>query len=470
MTPPVPVSDLRSYLALLEAEGELARVRVPVSLNQEVGAICLRNLRNGGPGLLFERPGSSDIPLAVDLLASRRRYGLALGVEPGELAAEWNRRASHPLPPIIVEKGACQENVRLGDSVDLTQLPVPIWNEHDGGPYLTLSCHITKDPVTGVRNVGLYRNQLHDRDTLGILAGQYTHLGLQQRKAPGRPFPVAIVIGADPAVLMTAPSPIPFGSDELAVAGALRGKALELVPCRTIPLEVPTSAEIVIEGEILPDTLLEEGPFGEFTGYYGGLRMPRPVIRVKAITHRDNPILQATYEGRQPNESGFLTAVPREAELMRQIALPGVKKVHVTVPAGGSLHAVISVEKSYEGFGKYVGLAALGTQPGRYLKQVIVVDADVDPFDPVAVEWAIATRVQAHRNVEILKEVTGIFLDPSLPREEQVGPARTSKMIIDATRYDAKSFPPVCLPASEAMEKVEREWERYGIRLGSKNG
>lgn len=172
MTAPVPVSDLRSYLALLEAEGELARVRVPVSLNQEVGAICLRNLRNGGPGLLFERPGDSDIPLAVDLLASRRRYGLALGVEPEQLAAEWNRRSTHPLPPVIVEKGACQENVWLGDKVDLTRLPVPHWNEHDGGPYLTLSCHITKDPVTGVRNVGLYRNQLHDHNTLGILAGQ----------------------------------------------------------------------------------------------------------------------------------------------------------------------------------------------------------------------------------------------------------------------------------------------------------
>jgi UbiD family decarboxylase len=155
---------------------------------------------------------------------------------------------------------------------------------------------------------------------------------------------------------------------------------------------------------------------------------------------------------------------------MRQIALPGIKKVHVTVPGGGAFHAVISVEKSYEGFGKYVALAALGTQPGRYLKRVIVVDQDVDPFDPLAVEWAIATRVQAHRDVEILKEVTGIFLDPSLPREEQVGPARTSKMIIDATRYDAKNFPPVCLPASEAMEKVEREWERYGIQLGSKKG
>ena len=146
---------------------------------------------------------------------------------------------------------------------------------------------MTKDPVTKTRNVGLYRNQVHDRQTLGILAAPYTHLNLQRNKAPNEPFPVALVLGPDPTVVMTAPAPIPFGTDELAIAGALRGKPLELVPCKTIPLEVPASAEIIIEGEILPGELREEGPFGEFTGHYGGHKAPRPVIRVKAITHRD---------------------------------------------------------------------------------------------------------------------------------------------------------------------------------------
>jgi UbiD family decarboxylase len=170
----------------------------------------------------------------------------------------------------------------------------------------------------------------------------------------------------------------------------------------------------------------------------------------------------------QPNESGFLTAVPREAEIIRQVTLPGIKKVNVTVPAGGALHAVVAVEKPYEGFGKYVGLAVLGTVAGRYLKQVIIVDADIDPFDPIQVEWAVATRVQANRDIEILKQLTGIILDPSLPKEEQWATSRTSKMIIDATRYDAKNFPPICLPASEAMAKVEKEWARYGIPLDGK--
>jgi UbiD family decarboxylase len=401
-----------------------------------------------------------EIPLAVDLLATRRRYALALGVKPEELSLEWNRRVREPLEPVVVEKGACQEQVQVGKDVNLKRLPVPVWNEADGGPYLTLSCHVTRDPVTGERNVGVYRNQVHDHNTLGILVEPYAHLRLQMAKAPGKPFPVAIALGTDPVVLMTATAPIPFGMDELKIAGALRRRPLELVKCLTVPLEVPASAEIVIEGEILPDETREEGPFGEFTGYYGGHRAARPVVRVKAITHRERPILHLTYEGQPPSGSAMVVAVPREAELMRQIALPGVKQVHMSPGGGGAFHAVISVEKSYEGFGKYVGLAVLGTTAGRSIKRVIVVDQDVNPFDPVAVEWAIATRVQPDRDVEILKEMPGVILDPSMP--DRI-PRLTSKMIIDATRYDAKDFPPVCLPAAEAIAKVDREWERYGI-------
>jgi UbiD family decarboxylase len=458
----VPTQDLRSFLQLLEDEGELARIESSVELNQEIGAVCLRNLRNSGPGLLFERAGDHDIRLAVDLLASRRRYALALGVEPAQLAVAWNRRTKNLIPPVIIENGLCQQDVCTGDQVDLTRLPAPVWNERDGGPYFTLGCHISKDPETQERNVGVYRNIVHDRNTLGILVEPYGHLRHQWSKRPNEPFPVAIVLGCDPVVPMAAVAPVPYGRDELAVAGALRGKPVELVPCVTIPLEVPAFAEIVIEGEILLDDLRDEGPFGEFTGYYGGHRAPRPVIRVKAITHRDRPILHAVYEGQPPSGSAIIVAVPREAELMRQISLPGVKRAHMTRGGGGALHAVLSVDKPYEGFGKYVGLAVLGTTAGRGIKQIIAVDDDIDPADPIQVEWAIATRVQPHRDIEILSELPGIILDPSLPRGEQKPPL-TSKMIIDATRYEAKDFAPVCLPSAEAMAKVDRDWSRYGI-------
>src|SRR4030095_6668829 len=232
----------------------------------------------------------------------------------------------------------------------------------------------------------------------------------------------------------------------------------------TSPLQVPASAESVIEVEILLDDLRDEGPFGEFTGYYGGHRAPRPVIRVKAITHRDRPILHAVYEGTPPSGSAIIVAVPREAELLRQISLPGVKRARMTRVGGGALHALLPVDKPYEGFGKYVGLAVLGTTAGRSVKQVIIVDDDIDPADPVQVEWAIATRVQPQRDIEILTELPGIILDPSLPRGEQKPPL-TSKMIIDATRYDAQDFAPVCLPSADAMAKVERGWSGYGISL-----
>jgi UbiD family decarboxylase len=464
------MQDLRSFLQLLEDEGELARITSPVALDQEIGAVCLRNLRTSGPGLLFECPEGKDVPLAVDLLASRRRYALALGVAPEQLAAEWNRRTKDLLPPVMVESGVCQQNVLVGDQVDLTQLPVPVWNALDGGPYLTLGCHISKDPDSQIRNVGIYRNQIHDRHTLGILVEPYGHLRHQWSKRPNEPFPVAIVLGADPVVPMAAVAPVPYGRDELAVAGALRGKPIELVGCVTIPLEVPTSAEIVIEGEILLDDLRDEGPFGEFTGYYGGHRAARPIIRVKAITHRDRPILHAVYEGTPPSGSAIIVAVPREAELLRQIPLPGVKRAHMTRGGGGALHAVLSVDKPYEGFGKYVGLAVLGTTAGRSVKQVIVVDDDIDPADPIQVEWAIATRVQPHRDIEILSELPGIILDPSLPRGDHSRPPLTSKMIIDATRYDAKDFASVCLPSADAMAKVVRDWSRYGIVLPDVRG
>lgn len=467
MAKPSPVNDLRSYLAVLEEAGELARVETAVDTNYEVGAVCYKNIRQNGPGLLFEHPGGSDIPLAACLLATRKRYALAIGADPEQISQEWNRRLANLIPPVIVKKGACQQNVFEGDRVDLTRLPVPIWNELDGGPFLTLSCHVTKDPITGIRNVGIYRNQIHDRNTLGLQIQPYGHLKLQMQKRPEEPFPVAIVLGADPVVVMAACAPLPFGTDEMAAAGALRGKPLEMVPCRSVPLEVPANAQIVIEGEFVPGLVHDEGPFGEFTGYYSGQRAPRPAIRVKAITYQDHPIMDGTYEGRQPSGSTVIIGVPREAELMRQISLPGIKRIHMTLATAGVLHAVVSVEKPFEGFGKYVGLAVLGCAAGRAVKQVIVVDDDVDPFDPLAVEWAVATRVQPHRDVDFIKEVQGVVLDPSMPLTSTGERKTTSKMIIDATRYDAKNFSSVCVPAAATQKKVDREWEKYGIR-GSK--
>jgi UbiD family decarboxylase len=462
-------SGLREFIELLDKEGELARVQVPVDLDQELGAVCVTSLRGRGPALLFERPGGKTIPIFINALATRRRYALAMQCGQDEVHKEWNRRVSRPLPPVTTSSGPCQEVILQGDDINIFELPAPTLNSLDGGAYLTLCCHHTRDPLTEIRNVGIYRNQVHDRHTLGILSGPYTNFMLQFRKAPDKPFPIAIAIGVDPRLVMAASCPFPFGTDELAMAGALRGKPFEVVPCKTVPLQVPADAEVVLEGYLRPEQKREEGPFGEFTGHYGGLKMPRPTIEITALTRRREPILHLAYQGAPPHETDVLTAVGKESEILRNITLPGVKAVHLTEGGCGVFHVVVAIEKLYEGYGKMVGLAIFGSPSGRHIKQVTVVDDDVDPFDPLAVEWAVATRVQPHRDIEIMSGLTGIFLDPSLPKEEQEGPARTSKILIDATRYDAKDFAPVCLPARDMMAKVERDWERYGIGKTSGN-
>jgi 2,5-furandicarboxylate decarboxylase 1 len=461
--------SFRGFLARLEAEGEIAHVEPEVDLTYEIGAICFKTLRARGPALVFDRPRGGGFPLAVNLFASRRRYALAIEAEPERMHATWAERLARPIPPVLVDDGPCHENVLVGEDVDLYRLSVPTWNGFDGGQFITMGCYVSKDPVLGHHNVGMYRAQVQDRQTLGILAAPYTHIMQQWAKRPNEPFPVALVIGADPSLAIMATTAFPVETDEMVMAGGLRQAPLELVRCRTIPLEVPAAAEIVIEAELHPGDLLEEGPFGEFAGYYGS-RLARQAVRVKAITHRNQPIHHATYTGMPPHESALITGIQREAEILRLVPLAGLQQVHMTEAGCGAFSAIAQIRKQYEGHGKLMAMSILGTPVGRYIKQVTVVDEDVDPFDPMQVEWAVATRVQAGRDVEIITDVTGMILDPSLPEQEQrTGTARGSKLIVDATRYDAKSFPTTVRPDQATLEQVERNWDRYGIPLGGES-
>jgi UbiD family decarboxylase len=229
---------------------------------------------------------------------------------------------------------------------------------------------------------------------------------------------------------------------------------------------MPPADFIVLEGEMVPGDLIEEGPFGEFLGYYG-TRLPRQAIRIKAITYRNNPLHHATYTGMPPHESALITAIPREAETLRQAQGAGLVKVHVTEGGCGAFNVIASIRKAYEGYGKLAAMSILGTPVGRYIKNVIVVDDDIDPYDLAQVDWAIATRVLASRDVDVIADVTGMILDPALPDEEQpTGTARGSKLIIDATRYNTKTFPVLVQPDEATLARVERDWERYGIPLG----
>lgn len=457
-------ADLRQFLARLESAGHLTHVPVEVDLAYELGAVVRHAADLNAPAPYFDHVAGHSIPVAANLLGTRERIALAAETSVDRLTRDWPGRTAIPVPPVRVNEGACQERVILGDDIDLRALPIPIFNAADGGPFVTAGCHFSVDPKTGSRNVAIYRNQVHGPRLLGIQAGPYRHLIQQalQAERAGERFPVAIVLGADPSVYLTAAADLPAGEDELGVAGALRGAPVPVVRCRTIPIDVPASAEIVLECELLPGQLQREGPFGEFSGYYGTV-VDRPVLEVKAITHRSNPIYHAGYTGKPPCEDVQITAVMKEANILADVTLPGLLGIHLTTGGCGHFNAVASIAKRFEGYGKMMALAILGTWAGRTIKTITIVDEDVDPFNATDVEWALATRVQPHRDVELLRDLTGIVLDPSLPLvERQTGTARTSKMIIDATRYDAASYETVVVADPTAIERVVRDWERYG--------
>lgn len=464
----MPYRDLREFLDRLEREGEVLRVEKEVDLVYEVGAVCRLALDRGGvegnKALYFARPKGYSTPLVVNLLSTRRRYCLALECNPDEVHNEWIRRTQAPIEPRIVKDGPCKQVVHVGQDVDLFQLPIPLWNDRDGGRYITFPCHISKDPETGERNAGMYRATVHDGKTLGILAAPYRHIRhhFDKAHAQGRALPVAVVVGLDPAIYAATVAPFPPGVDELAMAGALRGEPVEMVRCETIPLEVPASAEVVIEGEIPPGVLRDEGPFGEFTGYYGE-RAPRPVIQVKAITHRRDLILQESYEGLPHHETCVVSGISNEAELIRQCPLPGIKKVHFTSGGGGYLHVVVSVKKLYDGYGKMVGLSVLGTTAGRTVKFVTVVDDDIDPNDLAQVDWAVTTRTRVDRDIEIIKDLSANVLDPTMTSSEKRGGSRTDKMVIDATKPLLEPLQPECRPKQDVLEEVIRNRAKYGI-------
>jgi len=457
--------DLRQFLNRLEQTGDIVRIREQVRVEHEIGAITYRAAVLGSPALHFTNVHSSEIPVVSNLFGTRRRIAAALETDVEHLTEEWRKRTVKAIEPMVVKDAPCKENVILGDRIDLMQLPVPIFNELDGGPFITAGCLVSGD-AWGARNIGIYRNQVHGPRTLGILAAPYRHVILHAKSNGGR-IPVAIAIGVQPTVFLAAAADYPSGVDEIGKAGAFQGEPVELVRCETSPLLVPATAEIVIEGELILDQCLMEGPFGEFTGYYG-TAAPRPTIEVKAVTHRDMPIYQAGYTGRPPNENVVAVGVAREADILGQVSLPGLRAIHLTDGGCGYFNAVASIDKRFEGYGKMMAMAILGTWAGRAIKMLVMVDADIEPSNANDVEWALATRVQPDRDVEIIKQTVGVILDPSIAKADRLsGASRTSKMIIDATKYDSVDYEIEVLPHRDVLHRIVRDWDRFGIPSGS---
>lgn len=463
--------DLREFIIKLEEEGELHRIKTEVDWDLEIGTIMRKVYEINGPACLFEKVRDAKFPLLSGALFGYKRYGLAIGAPPDirSIVQKLLLAIKNPVLPVLVKSAPCKENIDMGDKINLEKFPAPRWYHLDGGRYIgTLGVVLTKDPETGIRNMGVYRMQMIGKDRLGLIGTQQIGIHLQKYRAQKKAMPVAIAIGVSPAVLAAAVCQVPYGEDELGIAGGIVEKPIPLVKCEAGDLEVPANAEIVFEGEIPPDESLwaDEGPFGEYTGYVSGSKpMRRPTIYLKAITYRDNPICQGTSPGVPPNEETTIRKIGSNVGVWHKLlktGVPGIKEVYESVP----FTIVVSLERQYYlGNARQVINAVFGVVHG--VKWVIVVDDDIDIYDRGQVEWALATRVQPHRDIIITdNRFAGGALDPSIPPEaRQLFRAQNSRIGIDATtKYKGYEFPPVVRSAEEQKKLLERRWREYGFK------
>jgi 2,5-furandicarboxylate decarboxylase 1 len=411
--------NFRSFLEQLSKSGELTRISKEVSTEYEMAGI-IEAL--GEKPVFFEKVKESAIPVVAGLLSSKELIARALGIKRDELLHKLSTAIAKPVPPEIAEKGECQEIVEK--DVDLTRLPIMRYTEKDGGKYITSAVAIVRDPEFGARNMCFHRLMLLDRNRFvaRIVENRGTDTAL---KKAGGELDIAICIGNSTAVLLAAATTLPMGVDELGMANAL--EKTELVKCKTIDLEVPKECEIVLEGRIT-NQKTAEGPFLDTTGTIDKIRQ-QPIIEVKCITHREKPVYQTLLPGRKEHQ--FLMGMPKEPTIFNEVnKLCECKDVYIT-PGGCSwLHAVVQIKKRNLDDGKKAIAAAF--EGHKSLKHCVIVDDDIDIYNPYDVEWAIATLFQADKNAVILPNQPGSSLDPSGDLTEGKK-ARTCKMGLDAT-------------------------------------
>ncbi len=408
----------RSFLEQLDQNGELVRIRKEVSTEYEMAGIIDAL---GEKPVFFEKVKGSSIPVVAGLVSSKELIARALNIKKEQLLHKLSNAIENPSPPDVVEKGECQEIVEK--DVDLTKLPIMRYTKKDGGKYIPSAIAIIKDPELG-RNTCFHRLMLIDKDKFVARIVEERGTDTALRKSGGE-LDIAICIGNSTAVLLAAATSLPKGVDELGMANAL--EKTELVKCKTIDLEVPRDCEIVLEGRITKERA-SEGPFLDLTGIVDRIRQ-QPVIEIKCITHRENPIYQTILAGR--NEHKFLMGMPREPTIFNEVnKVCECKDVYIT-PGGCSwLHAFVQIRKHNPDDGKKAIEAAFRGHSS--LKHCVIVDEDVNIYDQNDVEWAIATRFQADKDATILQNQRGSSLDPSGDLTEGKK-ARTCKMGLDAT-------------------------------------
>lgn len=419
--------DLRGFLEYQHRKGELLTVREEVDRKFELSAVLRKVATGEGPVVLFENiKGFSGIQVVANVLGSRRRLTEALGCSGGELLETFIKRRNQPVEPVVVDSGPVQEVIHKGD-IDLQRLlPAPVFHEKDAGPYLTAGIAIARDPETGQQSMGIHRVAIKGKERLGIfLANPPLSNYLARAEKLGQPLDIAIALGVDPLLMLASiVKHTPGDPDKFAVAGGLRGEAVKLVRAASVKLNVPAFAEIVLEGQVLPGVREGEGPFGESTGHY--FSNDSPVIRVTAVTHRRNPLLQVVLPWAMEPDMLLSLGSGSEVYAGLKALAPKVRDLAL-VPGTCTFHAVVAVEEASPGEVRRIINLALNLD--RRMKQVTVVDDDVDVHDFREVAWAVATRFQADRDTVILTGLDGYVIDPSV----QPGGA-TAKMGLDATK------------------------------------
>ena len=484
-------ADLRDFINQLEVQGELKRIRTEVHPCLEVTEICDRTLRAGGPALLFERPKGSAIPLLGNLFGTPRRVALGMGEESvaalrgvGQLLATlkepepprgmkdaWEKlgvfRKALDMAPKSIKGAPCQEVVLEGGDVDLGRLPIQTCWPGDAGPLITWGLVITRGPDKPRQNLGIYRMQVLGRNRVIMrwLAhrGGALDFGDWTRAHPGQSFPVSVALGADPATILGAVTPVPDSLSEYGFAGLLRGSRTEVTVSLGNDLQVPARAEIVLEGHIHPDDTALEGPFGDHTGYYNEVDR-FPVLTLDRITHRRDPIYHSTYTGRPPDEPAILGVALNEVFVpILQKQFPEIADFYLP-PEGCSYRlAVVSLKKQYPGHAKRIMLGVWSfLRQFMYTKFVIVVDDDINTRDWKDVIWAMTTRMDPVRDTVTIENTPIDYLDFASPVS-----GLGSKIGFDATNKwpgeTSREWGQPIVMAAAVRQRVDAIWSELGI-------
>jgi UbiD family decarboxylase len=448
----MPFQDFRAFLDALRKAGELIEVDRPVSPELEVAKAMRKSAAVSGPAIIFKDNGTA-FPLVGGVYNTRSKALIALDATEKNVFDKVLHGMAARVPPAFVTDAPTHENVLTGDAIDLSKIPVAKYSPDDGGPYITAGIIVSKDPETGIPDIGHYRFEVIDKQTFTFLAlpnHRFARNMAKARRLGQTTFHAALLIGVDPVIAYSCPIQVPDGTNDFEVVGGMRGAPLELVRCKTIDVEVPARAELVFELEVDMTKEVFEGPLGEFTGYYTP-GSNKPIARIKAITHRNNAYFQALLTGVPPTENHILKQLSYEASYFAMLKAQHPTLTNLAMPASGGVafYVVVAMKQRYAGEARHAILTTIASS--QRPKKVVVVDPDIDVRNPDQVEWAITFRTQPARDVIIIDGLPGGTLDPSLdgslPLDRRVG----SAMGIDATfPYGADEQKAADVPAGEA--------------------